>query len=223
MQDIFEMESIQELQDLFKSGDEQGAAELISIRFGNWGPYRSAYVLSLYYDCFKDQPTLYRCIIDVYVNDGYNFPKRLIMRAKEIAPQIPPSERFNDLPDGDTITVYQATSAPIEQARNGISWTTNKNVAIWFAYRRAYLARQHDVDEESLHVYTGTIKRDKIIAYTNSRNEYEVIQHRNVKVIDELHPTPEEVEAAFAEKMHRHEEIEKPLEKRGVSLMTKAV
>lgn len=212
MQDIFELKSIQEIQDLFKSGNEQRAAEIISLRFGNHTIYRSAYVLSLFYNRFTDQATLYRCIIDVYVNDGYNFPKRLIMRAKRIAPQIPPSERFSDLPDGDTITVYRATSAPIEQARNGVSWTTNKNIALWFAYRFA------DHNNDPLHVYTGTIQRNKIIAYTNERYEYEVIQHRNVKVMGELHPTLAEVDEAFVEKMYRDAEIKKQLAKEGSEL-----
>ena len=51
---------------------------------------------------------------------------------------------------------------------------------------------------EPLHVYTGTISRNKIIAYTNERGEFEVIQHGSVKNISELHPTEKEVKEAIA-------------------------
>lgn len=172
---------------LLEKGKENEAADMICFRFGNTGKWRSSDVLRCFYERFKDPYILYRCIISVYVDDGYNFPKRIMLKAKKIAPSIPEVERFGDLPDGDKITVYRATAAPASKAKNELSWTTNKNVAIWFGYRLS----------TPLHIYTGTIKRGKIIAYMNERKEYEVIQHGSVKDITEIHPTNEDIQQAL--------------------------
>ena len=179
---------------LLSEGKEQDAADLICYKFGNRGKWRSANVLYMFYDRFTDPAILYRCISDTYTNDGYNFPRRVMLRAKKIAPRIPAAERFGDLPEGDVLTVYWAASTPISTVRNDLSWTINKDVALWFAYRFSDL---YGVKFDPLHVYTGTIERDKIIAYTNDRNEHEVIQHGSVKNIVELHPTAEDVQHAM--------------------------
>ena len=39
-----------------------------------------------------------------------------------------------------------------------------------------------------VHVYQATIKADKIIAYLNYRNEFEVLQYRNIKDVQEITP-----------------------------------
>lgn len=181
-------------------GQEDIAADLIYTysAFNNPGKWRCANVLYVFYDRFKDPAILYRCIIDTYTNDGYNFPRSVMIRAKKISPSIPEAERFEDLPEGDVFTVYRAASSPINKVRNDLSWTINKDVAIWFANRQGYMFDGALKDTYTpLSVYTGTIERDKIIAYTNGRNEYEVIQHGSVKNIVELHPTTEEIEHAM--------------------------
>ena len=125
--------TMQEVARLLDEGKEQEAADVIDFRFGNTGEYRRAFVLYCFYKEFKNPSILFKLIISVYTMDGYNFPKSVMIRAKKIAPAIPEAERLNGLPDGDTITVYRATVEPISsKAKNGLSWTTNKNVAIWF-------------------------------------------------------------------------------------------
>lgn len=37
-------------------------------------------------------------------------------------------------------------------------------------------------------MYQATIKADKIIAYLNYRNEFEVLQYRNIKDVQEITP-----------------------------------
>lgn len=191
--------TMREVTRLLDEGREQEAADIIDLRFGNTGEYRSAFVLYCFYDKFKNPEILFNLIISVYINDGYKFPKSVMIRAKKIAPTIPEADRLKGLPEGDTLTVYRATSEPISsKAKNGLSWTTNKNVAIWFGYRNVEVFggafREHATP---LHIYTGTISRKKIIAYTNDRREFEVIQHGSVKDISELHPTEEEVQEAM--------------------------
>lgn len=173
------------IQELLDKGDEQGAADFIDM-MGNSGG--AASLLKQYYRQFKDKKILYRCIVDVYSIDGYFFPKCLILEAKRIAPTIDPQERYGDLPAGDTVTVYRRTLDDLTNPKWATSWTTNKNVAIWFAYRR---------EIGSPTVYQATIKRDKIIAYDNSRKEYEVMQHGNVQNIVKLNVTKKEVDAAM--------------------------
>lgn len=190
---------------LLRDGNEKEAAETIAFECGNNGKWRSANVLATVYGSFTDPAILYRCIIDTYTHDGYKFPRRVMLHAKKIAPSVPMSERLDGLPEGDVLTVYRAASTPINKVRNDFSWTINKNVALWFAYRFSDI---YGVKFDPLHVYTGTIERDKIIAYTNDRNEYEVIQHGSVKDITEIHPTNEELVHAMEWKAEQHNKAE---------------
>lgn len=181
---------------LILQGEEAQAAEIIKMYgdvhdFPNFGDVA---LLEHFYKLFKDNAILYDCIISVYSMHGYCFPKKIIMKAKQIAPEIPDSIRYNDLPRTKKVIVYRGTASTAEQAKNEISWTTNKDIAVWFAYR------YHEVNSDNLpdlHVYQGVISYDKIIAYDNSRNEFEVIQHRNVRNITEIFPTDEEIKDVF--------------------------
>ena len=150
--------------------------------------------LDVFCQMCKDEGLIYRTIIDHYTSHGYNYPKKIMMKAKRIAPNIPDSERYHDLPRTKEVTVYRATASRLEQAKNEISWTINKDVAIWFAYKSNDI---HSSIFSGLHVYQGIINYDKIIAYTNDRNECEVMQYRNVRNIIEIFPTKEEIERAI--------------------------
>ncbi len=132
----------------------------------------------------------YRITIEIYTNDGYLFPRHFIIGLKHIKP----NNYLKDLPDVfhaiDPITVYRATSMSPHSARTELSWTTNKNVAIWF-YQRLHKSVRR--------LYAATICKNRIIAYTNQRNEFEVIQHCGVQNIQEVHVTDEEIEIAIEE------------------------
>ena len=181
---------------LILQGEEAQAAEIIKMYgdvhdFPNFGDVA---LLEHFYKLFKDNAILYDCIISVYSMHGYCFPKKIIMKAKQIAPEIPDSIRYNDLPRTKEVIVYRGTASTADQAKNEISWTTNKDIAVWFAYR------YHEVNSDNLpdlHVYQGTINYDKIIAYYNGRSEFEVMQHRNVRNITEIFPTDEEIKDVF--------------------------
>lgn len=173
---------------LLQEGKEQEAADMIPL-ISNQGKWKSSHVLQMVYEKFSDMGILYRCIIDTYTHDGYNFPKRIMIKAKKIAPTMTSAERWGELPPGDLITVYRAASTPISTVRNDLSWTIKKDVAVWFANKEAHLP--------PLHVYQGQIQRDKIIAYTSNGTEYEVIQHGSVKDIVELSITADDVKVAM--------------------------
>lgn len=71
-------------------------------------------------------------------------------------------EYFNTLPE--EVTIYHGTK---HKGKMGISWTTDLNVAKFFATRFGY--------EEGSIILQATAKKDDILAFTNCRNEYEAI------------------------------------------------
>lgn len=70
----------------------------------------------------------------------------------------------------------------IERAPLSISWSLSYDVAEWFAHRSELFYHC------PCHVYQGTIHADKVIAYLPERSEFEIIQHRNVKNVQEITP-----------------------------------
>lgn len=132
---------------LLRDGREQEAADAITVA-GNSGMWRSANILSVVYEKFSDMEILYRCIIDTYTGDGYNFPKRVMIKAKKISHSISQGERLGDLPPGDLITVYRAANTPISKVRNDISWTTEKML------RSGLQTEDHTFLTEKLHCST---------------------------------------------------------------------
>lgn len=152
--------------------DEEGAADTLRYCCEMNGIRQT--ILYDFVDYFIDQQLLYNLIVDIYAMDGYRFPKKLILRAKSISKTIPENIRLNSLHDnGKYIKIWRGSSltdpASISAIRTEVSWTTNKAEAIWFANRRDGAA------------WEGVINRDKIIAFINDRNEYEVLQHMNVQ------------------------------------------
>lgn len=72
-------------------------------------------------------------------------------------------EVYNSLPD--TVTVYRGVTSYNNKKLKVLSWTTNPEVAKWFANRY----------QQKGQVYTATISKKHIFAYFGGRNEAEVI------------------------------------------------
>ena len=190
---------------VFEEIDEENLANKILL-MGNSGPYTSKDCLKDNIQRFQDKRILFDLILNVYVNDGYGFPRSVIQKAKSIAKEIPQEERLKGLPDGDPVTVYRADSWWITNSLSPVktapSWTTNKNVAIWFAYRWYWAYKEHGEEPPAppLTIWKAEIPRNKIIAYLTGRGEFEVLQHNNVKNLEILPPpTDVEIQAAFEE------------------------
>lgn len=180
-----------------EEADEETLAKKIFM-MGNSGFYSSKDALKENLHRFQDKKILFNLILDVYSNDGYGFPRGVIQEAKRIAKEISQEERLKNLPAGDPVTVYRADSWSVPHSLTPVktapSWTTSKNVAIWFAYRGRERGHQ------PLTIWKAEIARDKIIAYLTDRHEFEVLQHNNVKNLEILPaPTGKEIDAAFAE------------------------
>ena len=78
----------------------------------------------------------------------------------------------------EVFTVYRAGEEPIDKAKFRISWTLSEAVALFFLNE---YGKRH-----ASHLYRGKIRREKVIAYTNTRNEEEIMQYRNVFDIEDI-------------------------------------
>jgi hypothetical protein len=61
-----------------------------------------------------------------------------------------------------------------------MSWTLSRDVAEWFAKRHRVT---HNLPQ---HLYKGVIPAEKVIAYIGDRSEFEIVQYRSVKQIEEI-------------------------------------
>ena len=138
-----------------------------------------------YYDII---PTEYRYdfLIEchVYGGDKLSAVRKEMRKIRMLRPPVLPPE----LDGQDVITVYRAGDEPIEKAAYRLSWTISKEKAQWFMTYSGY----HKYSD--MHLYEGTIERNKVLVYTDQRDEKEIIQYGSVKNIKEIgHMTLKEV------------------------------
>ena len=112
--------------------------------------------------------------------DGYPIIRKYVRNALKIRPE----NWRGKLPEAvrhlDSFTVYRAGLEPLDKAKYSLSWTLSRDVAEWFANRQKFLYGQLG------HIYKATISAEKVIAFDNGRNEFEIIQYRNVKNVEEI-------------------------------------
>lgn len=199
-----------QIDELLAAGKEKEAAEIIDLYFGNSG-HSQQIALLIHADSFRDERILFDLIVSVYTNDGYDFPKRLIQKAKKLSKGIPEEHRLKGLPEGNPVTVWRGSSVRLPDCgsylRSSISWTTDKTCAIWFANRIGLLSPTGLKGK----VWQATIERDKIIAFTQSRSESEVLQHMNVQNITMLDIQDDEWENALKIQEEGKKRIEQEL------------
>ena len=172
-------------------------SKIIDYRLGN-ASHMQQRALLLYMDSFTDKKLLFDLILSVYTNDGYDFPKKIIRKAKQLARDIPENERLYGLPSKERfIRVWRGTTIKDPEAasllRTSISWTTDKSVAVFFANRCGGV------------VWEGIIDRKKIIAFCQDRNESEVLQHMNIRDAHIIDISAEEWAQALEERRRSHE------------------
>ena len=128
------------------------------------------------------KPIQYQIAIELYTDKGdmYSEILDIVKNGKEYR-----SDGWNDeMPEcvrnETTFTVYRAGEESIDEATESISWTLWRDVAEWFAERHEHYG------QGTQHLYKATISADDVIAFTNSRREFEIIQYRGVRDIEEL-------------------------------------
>lgn len=83
--------------------------------------------------------------------------KRTLMEKREF-------EYFCSLPD--EVSVYRGVAVGREEVK-GLSWTCNYDTAEWFSKR-------FDTEDQKGYILKGTVKKEDIFAYFDSRNEDEI-------------------------------------------------
>lgn len=135
-------------------------------------------VMPLAFSFYEEVPDSmkYDFAVSAYINHGDSIPavRKAIRGARRYGePDLPP-----ELAAQEAITVYRAGEEPIAKAPCRISWTTSRETALFFL--REYIGRH------ATHLYRAKIKPERVIAYTNARNEKEILQYRGVYDIEEI-------------------------------------
>lgn len=155
--------------------------------FERFSFYDAKMMEDLLYVCEDFMPLEAKCrfALEHYDNHGDHSAiiRKYVRRARITRPEnwrdaLPESVR-----DLDTFTVYRGSISSIERAPFSLSWSLSYDIAEWFAHRNELF-----YPHASIHVYQGTIKADKVIAYLNEREEFEIVQYRNVKDVQEITP-----------------------------------
>ena len=128
------------------------------------------------------KPIQYQIAIDLYTDKGdlYNEILDIIKDGNEYRPDDWNKEMPECVRNETTFTVYRAGEESINDADESISWTLWRDVAEWFAERHEHYG------QGTQHLYKATISTDDVIAFTNARQEFEIIQYRGVKDIEEI-------------------------------------
>lgn len=130
-----------------------------------------------YFDEIPDE-LKYNFAIEAYTNHGDAVPavRHAVRNAKKYGrPNLPAA-----MAAADHITIYRAGEEIITKCKYRISWTTNKDTALFFL--NTYAGRH------ASHLYKAKIKPADIIAYTNDRKESEIMQYMKVYDIEEITP-----------------------------------
>ena len=120
--------------------------------------------------------------LEHYIHHGDQYP--IIRKHVRNSLKARPENWREKLPEAvrhlDSFTVYRAGLESLDKAKYALSWTLSRDVAEWFANRQKFLYGQLG------HIYKATISAEKVIAFDNGRSEFEIIQYRNVKNIEEV-------------------------------------
>lgn len=131
----------------------------------------------LYYDSVPDE-LKYNFAIDAYTCFGDHVPA--VRKAVRLARRYGTPNLPDELKNQDQISVYRAGEEPITKAKYRISWTTDREKAVWFHRRNLEVFRRPS------HVYRAAIRPGDCIAYTDDREEREIMQYRKVFDIKDI-------------------------------------
>ena len=121
---------------------------------------------------YDEMPDEYRrdFIVGCYVHHGDSVPA-----VRKAVRQLP-KNGINELPEGvrcaEYITVYRAGEEELSKTQYRISWTTSKDTALFFM--------NDYIGSHATYLYEAKIRPCDVIAYTDDRNEHEVMQYRKV-------------------------------------------
>lgn len=118
----------------------------------------------------------YNFAVSAYQHHGDSIPavRKAVRSARKYgAPSFP-----EDLEGVEVFTVYRAGEEPKDKAKYRISWTLDKEMALFFMNEYG--------NRHASHLYRAKIRREDVIAYSNDRKEEEIMQYRKVYDIEEI-------------------------------------
>lgn len=163
---------LDEIEQYAQSGDWDGVCSMIQHL-----PFIMEVGFDLYYDRIPDNMK-YEFVTELFTHNGdhcANIRKALTEVRKYGSPELP-----DWMKGKEAITVYRGCGSSINTVGDGISWSTNRKVAEFFANCCTVKRRVRG------HVYEAKIHPEDIIAYTDDRNEQEVMQYGKVFDIREV-------------------------------------
>lgn len=128
-----------------------------------------------YFDEVPDE-LKYNFCIDAYTHHGDSVPA--VRKAVRTALRYGKPNLPEELKGLDFIEVYRAGEEPPHLCPYRISWTADKNVALFFL--------NHYAKRHAAYLYKAKIKPQHVIAYTNERDEKEIMQYRHVYDVEVL-------------------------------------
>ena len=150
-------------------------------KVGHYNAEMGNFMLKAYGD---QLPLETKCEIAMYhySNHGDFYPtiRKYARKARVIRPENWREELPSSVRDLDRFTVYRGGGEDISRAAYYMSWTLSQEMAEWFMKRHELT---HPGEQ---HLYRGTISADKVIAYIGGRFEFEIVQYRGVKNIEEI-------------------------------------
>ncbi len=128
-----------------------------------------------YFDMVPDN-LKYKFAISSYTSHGDSLPsvRRAVRKAKSYGkPDLP-----DEIKDLEVVDIYRAGEEKIDKSKHRISWTLSLERAVWF-----YKKYNH---RHANYIYKGKIRTADIIAYTNQRQEQEVMQYGSVFDVEDI-------------------------------------
>lgn len=116
--------------------------------------------------------------IACYAFGGDNMPacrqavRKLERKGKEELPE--------EYRDKEWITVYRAGAEDVNRAQYKLSWSLSREAL------KPFIGFKRDILMQDVKIYQAKIRPEDVIAYTNDREEQEVLQYRKVKDIREI-------------------------------------
>ena len=154
--------------------------------FGACALYGSDWCKKAYLKCKDLIPldALYNVTINVYAEDGFDFPKEIIAEIKELRPLDYLRFLPRRLKAKDVVRVFRVSSTPPNEISNlssEVSWWANPQAAFG-----TWIFRQEKCSQTPWYIYTAHISHNDIIAY----NPYldEVMQLNNVFDVHRIDP-----------------------------------
>lgn len=139
------------------------------------------YLMSAFSNIFGFVPDdkKYELFIDVYTTCefGYVENKKIINKVIKLKPHDLIETLKPKADDKGYITIYRGESTRSTELQKALSWTLDRNVAIWFAERFNFTSTGY--------IYTAKANIDKVFAYITERKEEEVlVRYKDVEIIN---------------------------------------